>query len=421
MNRFKALSIISATIAALLVVPSSPASATTCISPVANTNPAGTTTISAHPLPNMGTTNGDVLNSVVIAAFGRTLLVVGGNFSIARDPDGTPHAATHMAMFDVVTGKVYWGASGINSYVRALAVAPGRIYFGGDFTAPRNHIASYTVTGVAGGKPILNSYETGSPRRVRVIKVRSSDGVVFFGGDENVLRITNSVGKLIKYHQADSSIRALLLSRDGGTSIFVGGLFDHIDGLARHGLVRLYPASSGGIYAPFHPVLRSNFPGHPASGDLVLSLGWDRFTHILTGTGGTTKNYIISFNPNNGIKYLIASSEGDVQGIIAVGNSIVAGWHRNHGNSTGCPWYHFGGQLTGTGTILTEWDPKLSGGAGNADGGNGGLQAMSIVGNRLFLVGNFTRAESTCGTTDANYNVCTLGIQKQSVVEFTIS
>ncbi len=399
--------------------------AASCPYPVATRRPAGTTTIASNPSKFTMLESGDILAGTVITSGTNRYLAIGGNFPGVVTPDGRSHPAANLAVLNEATGAVVYAAKSANSYVRALFYDNGVLYVGGDFTS-LNGIARHYIAAINTTTWKVTSWAPYSAGAVRAIAASTSGRFVgvYYGGDSNRLYDVSPVtGKLIWTDTVGGgAIKALLLSPDT-SGLFVGGLFEQVSTLTQHGLMEVYPATTGKPYTPFRPILRTDNPPNSDTGEENLSLAWDTSyrspIHLIMGDGGATVNAIRSISPSNGVGYWGDHTEGDAQGVAVVGNTYVAGYHRNHDNiSPYCPYPYFSAQFSqANGTILTYWNSELSGDGSNADHGNNGVQAITAdpVTKKLFLLGAFKTHGATCPTWDT----CTGGTPLRGIALFS--
>ena len=101
-------------------------------------------------------------------------------------------------------------------------------------------------------------------------------------------------------------------------------------------------------------------------------------------------------NATTGATSWETSTIGDIQAVGLVGDTVVAGYHRNSPNTT-VPYPYFCTQLEASNGVLTTWDPKITGNQSNADGGNNGVQAIYAdpATKTIFIAGAFTQWNGT--------------------------
>lgn len=404
---FNLVALTSATLLLSLVTSIAPAAAVACPYQVVNTYPARTATISATPTPTTQVSvTGDVLAGAAIKVGTAHLLAIGGNFTYLRTTDGVQHSANNFAVINQLTGQVVYTAN-VNSYVRTIAVNGSMIYFGGDFTQV-NGTTRYYIAAVNAANWSLSNFNPGKSNMVRNRAIATFGDRVYFGGDgSNLYSVTTNGMPVWTDPVWGGSIKTLLTSPDG-SGLFVGGLFEQVSTLKQHGLMEVFPSrTSGTPYPKFAPKLRTDVPYWSDSGDEALSLAWDtsfKTPRLILGAGGATINSVHSIDPSNGVGYGPGiHTEGDAQGVAVLTvpgktPSYIVGYHRNHGNGTGCPYNYYGEALTQNLSLVKSWNPRLGGEKGNADGGNSGIQAIVYDPStrQLFLLGAFFNYGGTC-------------------------
>lgn len=356
---------------------------------------AGTNTIDNTPR-TWATTNGYVQSGELLGIPGGTALAIGGKFTTVTEPDGHVVAAQNVAVIRVATGRVIY-AGNANGNVRALSALWGLLYVAGKFTTidgkARNYVAqidtaTWQVTG----------WNPGSAGALYALAT-SGDGV-FYAGSSALRRVNIFNGQVAWVKNAqDGPIRSLMTSLDG-SFLLVGGLFESYDGYVKHGLISVSPATGvpdRSFAANFRPDSGVGTSGS-YDGDGILNQAWNwnpaDGLRLIPCIGSATFNTVRALEPYGRAQYWYAATEGDCQAVASVGNTIVAGWHRNHGNGTGCPWAYYGNQLSAhDGTIITSWDPRLTG-TQSSDGGeqNNGVHDIVVDGGNgvMFMLGAFT-------------------------------
>ena len=349
---------------------------------------SGSTLISSTPL-SYSTTNGDILAITKVAGAATPLIAIGGNFTAVVTRDGVSHPVRHFAVLRQDTGAVVY-AGNANSYVRAITSYGGVLYVGGDFTSfagvSRTHAAALNAAfGVTAWNPAPSA-------RVRALAA-AGDGV-YLGGDNGSVRKVgvSSGGTIWSRPVAGGSTRVLLVN---GGSLYAGGLFETYAGVTRHGLVKA-STSTGALDPAFNAALRadSNTGTHGSyDGEEPMSLALTADgARLVAGIGGYQANEVKVLNPATGARYWQKTLIGDGQAVGVVGTTYVVGYHRNSSNGS-IPYPYYAAQLEATNGALTDWDPKITGVQGNADGGNNGVQSLYVdpTAKILYLAGAFTR------------------------------
>jgi hypothetical protein len=365
------------------------------------TGVAPTTVINTGTPLSFDATNGDVLAITRVNGAATAELAIGGNFTSIRLAGGTVVAATNFAVVNEATGAVIFAGSPANSvtpadnYVRSLTSFNGVIYIGGDFDSfdgvARSHAAaldaSFAVTA-------WNPTTATNP-----IRALAADGTnVYMGGDTGFVTATNPTtgAKVWAKAVTGGGVHALLATN--GT-LYAGGLFETYNGVTQHGLVEINTAD-GSLNTAFNANLRadtndgSQYGAYNGEDPLALALG-PNSAYILAGIGGhapagLSSNEAILLNATTGVPVWKYSTIGDGQAVGSVGDTTVVGYHNSGNNTTSGPYYS--AQLENSTHGLTTYDPQITMSTGaNADGGNGGVQAMYVDQNTdtIYLGGAF--------------------------------
>lgn len=373
--------------------------------------PIATTTINSTPL-TFARTNGDIL---AVTEVGPDELAIGGDFTHVIEPPVAPAVttttvlATDFAVISESTGQVIFAGqtvgtgsdSATNGYVRAITSFGGTTYIGGDFTwvgaqggtqTARNYVAaldaSFNVTAWA---PKV----TGT---VRAIAADASN--VYVGGDLGFLEALDATTGAMVWKQAvtGGGIHALL---ETGGFLYVDGLFETYGVVTQHGLVKVN-LSDGSVVTAFNANLRTDdgvgeYGAYDGEDCIALSVGPDA-NQILLGIGGhapagLSSNETILTDTATGTRLWRYGTRGDSQAVGSVGDTAVAGYHNSTSDNPATSPDYFGIQLDDTNAAATSWDPAVQGTlGGNADGGNGGVQAIYVSQSTdtLYMGGAFT-------------------------------
>ncbi len=135
---------------------------------------------------------------------------------------------------------------------------------------------------------------------------------------------------------------------------------------------------------------------------IALSVGPDA-NQILLGIGGhapagLSSNETILTDVATGARLWRYGTRGDSQAVGTVGDTAVAGYHNSTADDPATSPNYFGIQLDDTNAAATSWDPAVQGSVnGNADGGNGGVQAIYVnqTTDTLYMGGAFTSWDNT--------------------------
>jgi hypothetical protein len=354
-----------------------------------------TTPISSTPLP-FDTTNGDIL--AITKIDGTTDLAIGGNFTAVITPDGQSHSAKNFAIVSEATGAVQY-AGNASSYVRAITSLAGTTYVGGDFTSfggvAHSHLVAISPTFS------LLSWAPSISNTVRALAVDATG--LYVGGDLGFVEELSTATTSVMWSKSTSGgdVHSLMLY-DG--FLYVGGLFETYNGTTQHGLVQVVPAT--GLLVPtFNANLRAdtNVGIYGAyDGEEIISMSpGPNSSEIIVGSGGhgppgLASNETILMNATTGARFWSTSTIGESQAEGLVGDTVVAGYHRNVANTT-VPYPYFATQLELSNGVLTTWDPRLTGLQSNADGGNNGVQAIYVdqTTDTIYIAGAFTQYNDT--------------------------
>ena len=352
---------------------------------------AASISISGTP-KSFATTDGDILAITTVSGASRPTLAIGGNFTAVITRDGVRHPADNFALLDEKTGAVRYAGTA-NSYVRALASRHGVTYLGGDFTGFAGHRRSHAVAVSAAGHITAWNPAPSGPIR----GMTADDGGVYLTGEFGaVSKVSLHQGRPVWSKPTTRGSGRVLRIVDGW--LYAGGLFETYDGHVRHGLVKVDPGT-GKLIGKFNAHLRAD-SGSGEYGDYdgegVLTLNRAANGRLLVGIGGRApdgfaSNEVAELGAGTGGRAWTSVLIGDCQAAVAVGNTVVAGYHRN-GFTTDTPSPEFAAQFNSSDGSWTSWDPGLTGNQANADGGNNGVQAMYAddASRTLFVAGAFT-------------------------------
>ncbi len=267
--------------------------------------------------------NGDVI--ALEASSDGSVIFIGGAFTTI---DGGDHR--RIAAVDAVDGTIdptFFAQA--NNKVHALHVAEGSLYIGGDFG---------TVS---------------SNARKRIAKLDETTGAIAAGWDPIV----------------DDSVRDIATSPDGNL-VYLGGLFDDIDGTPRNEIAAL-DAATGNLDPTWNPNTdRRVYEFEVTDSEVLVAMG---------GGGGR----VYSFHPASGATNWFIQADGDVQALATRGEHVYVGGHFLNVGPESRPFF-FAADLA-TGALQPTWAPA----------GNGGLGPFTLVenGGRIWAGGEFTEIE----------------------------
>jgi hypothetical protein len=414
--------------AVLLTPPAQAEQIGVCGVPSSSAPPPVGNRISATP-DRWATTNGYVQTGFLISTAQGNALVIGGRFSVITEPDGRQVLANNLAVVAVDSGRVIY-AGDVNSNVRSVHAQWGLLYIAGKFTAvsgkPRNYIAQINTQTWQ-----VTDWNPGASAPINAVTALHNDGVIYAGSSTVRRRNIFNAAAIWSKPVTLGPVRSLMNSLDG-SFLLVGGLFETYNGYTKHGLVAVNP-STGVEDRAFGADLRPD-SGGPGSGqfdgDAVLDLAWSwspaSGLMLHPGIGSAVFNTVRGWAPYATQQLWYAATEGDTQAVTSIGGTVVAGWHRGHGNGYGCPFSYFGNQFDArTGTILTYWDPRLSGSQPSDNGEqNGGIHDLTVDGHarKLFVLGAFTQHGAACDVSPGGYTgSCPGGSPLQSIAVYSIN
>lgn len=315
-------------------------------------------------------------------------LYVGGAFSAIYG-----QARARLAAVDVaaLTGTVKgWGpAGGVDSVVRAIAVAGTTVYIGGDFSTvggqPRAHLASLPSARLATGAVAPGGWRPEPSGRVRALAVTAS--AVFAGGD--FLRVNGASGpvrpRLAAFSPFSSSplpwnpsalapVNALALTTTAD-SVYVGGAFLGLNAQQRAGAAALDPVTNqillwnpNVLGGPVRAIARGP-QGVYLGGDFTSVAGQsrERLAMVDALSGALQPGW--SADANGSVRALTVSTEGLYVGgaFTAIEGASQAGLARLN---------------TTTGARDAAFSPAVVGGA---------VYSLGLRGPMLLLGGDFTQ------------------------------
>lgn len=372
----------------------------------------------ATPLPTMQT-NGTVL--AMASAAGKVF--VAGSFTAVR-PDGAPAGdpsevgQAYLAAYDAATGvwdstfrpvltNTYNGAPGV---VRALDVSPdgSTLYVGGDFNAvsgvKADHVAAFdTRTGalktgfglhgvngnVSAVEATASAVYVGGTFTKSTYRVRTR--LAAFSPTGAVLPWAPSATESLSTGKA-AAVYAIETSPDGST-VFVGGTYDKLNGVAAHGLAAL---DAAGQVVPGFAV---NVP--PAS--YVTDLATDGQQLYATARDDRTP----TFDKFEGVKALsfatgatnwYAQCYGDSFGALPLGGVVYIATHAHNCTAIG-GWpesspRHYASMyaLDARDGELLPFSPMMTGSA-SVPGSLDNTRVISTDGRQLFVGGGWLQVE----------------------------
>jgi hypothetical protein len=326
-------------------------------------------------------TNGRV--RAIVVAGGK--IFIGGDFTRVRAP-GTSSGGvvrSHLAALSLRTGRVMPWHPAANGTVTALrANARGTtVYIGGGFTRLNGHARAHLAAVTASGST-LRKWHANANGTVYAIAVGKSR--IYIGGSftrvkghkRNRLAAVGQAraARLAPWHPNANSTVRALTMSPSGKRVFAGGSFSRVNGRLRRHLAALWV--SGGL---------SRFGAHPVWPVNALRTAGKQ----LIAGGGGNGGHVVLYSAANGARRWSAVTDGDVQGVAVSGSNIIVGGHFNsfcvggegHGDPLVCDHPLVRRKLMaltfGEGTP-NGWDPDVTGspiGVSAVAGGGGGAQA----------------------------------------------
>jgi hypothetical protein len=267
-------------------------------------------------------TNGRV--RAIVVASGK--IFIGGDFTRVRAPGAGSGGVlrNHLAALNLRTGKVMPWHPRANGTVTALrANARGTtVYIGGGFTSINGHARAHLAAVTASGST-LRKWHANANGTVYAIAVGKSR--IYIGGSfsrvkgfkRNRLAAIGqtSTARLAPWHPNANSTVRALTMSPSGKRVFAGGSFRRVNGRMRPHLAALWVA--GGL---------SRFGAHPIWPVNALRTAGKQ----LIAGGGGNGGHIALYGAANGARRWLAVTDGDVQGVAMSGSSIVVGGHFNN-------------------------------------------------------------------------------------------
>ena len=360
-------------------------------------------------------------NVVFALDYRNGILYAGGSFANVRPPGAAPgHAEepqANVAAFDAATGEFIssWRPK-LNGTVFALKVSPdgSRLYIGGDFTkvddSNRLHVAAFDLTDPR-NPALLDGTAFAARTSGRVYAIAASDTTLYVGGtfayaggeergrvaafdaaDGSLLPfVTTVTGGFI---QRPTSVQALALSSSG--QLFVGGMFDEVNGEASHALAAVNPLTGQFLTTFTAP--------HILEKSTVTTMTVNLGTLYVAGRTDRTPSKdrlegVMAMDENTGAIVFGADGErclGDSFATLVLDSTLWVGTHAHDCRTLG-GWHNRNPRVfmsvlaqSATTGALKQFFPDSSG-TGSIPGSFYNTRALATDGTRLFVGGGFAK------------------------------
>jgi hypothetical protein len=298
--------------------------------------------------PRLVTVSGTSASNTAVAMEGTRAHVVGAFTSMLDPVTGRWEPRRRYAAFDVLTGALWPSSVGFDASTNSIAPSAdgSQIYIGGNFTLASSadtRVVRNRVAAISTSTGALTAWNPDTNNLVYALAVDPVDGTVYLGGEFLALAVTTATsfartriaavdpvtGTPTAWNPGgpNGRVAALALSPDRST-LYVGGTFGTIAGVARARLGSLTTAGTGSLTS-FDPGLNAE----------TIALAFDETGTTLFATGAFTT--------------------------VAAGATV-----RNRAAAWSVP--------SGT---LTPWNPNLN---------NAGWALVKLPGGNVYLGGQFT-------------------------------
>ncbi len=230
------------------------------------------------------------------------------------------------------SGTVAWAPGGVPSEVRALELVGGTLFVGGAFG-----IRIYNASSLA----LLRSFSCGS---VRALAVDSTGGGVIVGGNisqcdnqthQNLARIDVGSRTVVAGFTASTNATVTALESDA-SGTFVGGFFANIRGTQASvatSRFRLGKITAGGAVVTSFAPTYVPASGEAGSGKSVRA--FDTSNGRLFASWGESVNKVVVYNQTSAAFIRQWGSNGDTQAVFTQGGNAYFGGHWQTFNGSG--------------------------------------------------------------------------------------
>lgn len=367
-------------------------------------------------VPQLAAATGSAINGVPSAAwqtngtvwalaYANGVVYLGGDFTTLRPPGAAPGTqeipANHIAAIDAATGSpVTSFTHTANGSVRSLAVSPDgqHLYLGGYFTNVDGKYRGY-VASINLSTNMLDTW-TGNAN-ARVLGIAVSGNAVYIGGGFSAVKkqprsrlaaLDATTGAVLPWApSADGDVDALAVSGDGST-VAVGGYFNHLDGTAQRafGVVDATSGANTGWPSPIAPATSTC-----SSAIKAITADSGQFYAGSEGTGGGCFDGTFAVSQTTGDLAWQDTCLGATQALTIIASNLYVGSHAHDCSAVpgGFPaiankglTHHLMAESLTSG-VIQPWYPMTNGGSGAAALGP---RALSTDGQNLFVGGEFT-------------------------------
>jgi outer membrane protein assembly factor BamB len=305
-----------------------------------------------------------------------------------------------LAALDATTGEpTAWNPAlprpkpAFSGPVNALAAQGETLYVGGEFdrvgSKTRHNLAAFDLTSGA-----LTGWNPDFGGEVDALAVSANTvyaGGDFHGGEPPVgLAAIDAVTGVVRRWDAITKCCGVLSLALSGSTLFLGGLFDALNGQVQDDGIAAVDATTGALL-PWNPGANSPVWALLASGRTLYAGG------VFTAIGGTTRRGLAALDTVSGA---VSAWNPDVTGgavaaLALSGSTLYAGGDFDH--VSGLSRAGLAAIDTATGAV-SAWDPRLSGGAS----GFLVVHAVAVSDGTLYVGGSFSGA---AGTAQSNFAV----------------
>jgi hypothetical protein len=315
------------------------------------------------------------------------MVYVGGNFTNVTTSDGVTQAPIgYLARFNPTTDQfdTSWNLQ-FDGPVKALSIASGHLYVGGDFTNVGTHkrrrLASVNLA--TGALDAWNPSVGGG----KVLALAATTSGVYVGGNFATLagQSRANLGRLGLDGTLDSWAPTLdgrvnsLVASPSGTKVYAGGDFTTVSGNTSARSIASWDTATGNLTAGF-AAAATNEGNKPPALDLYLD-----GTHLLAAVAGQG-GACASLNPATGHVDWSVHANGNIQAVTAMSGIVYCGGHFGGTASFGGQTRHKLAAASESTGVVTDFAPRVHSALG--------VWSLGQDGSRLFAGGDFTRIGS---------------------------